>query len=92
MKQSYDKSRKSGYQSDDDNVRYKLNTDFFNSTSRAPNKIAKTQNVVVHDDETIRYKFPKSPVKSKIEKKTKPKPKIKVNFWSNKQSVRLNKS
>ncbi|CAH0728805.1 unnamed protein product, partial [Brenthis ino] len=93
MKQaSSEKSRKTGYQSDDDNVRYKLNRDFFNNTSKSTAKVAKKQDVKAQDDDNIRYKFPKSPLKPKVERKPKPKPKIKVNFWSSKQTInRLNK-
>ena len=79
-------SKKNGYQSDDDNVRYKINTNFFNNTGKSPKpkKIEK----VKEEDDNIRYKFPTVLNKPKpAEQKPKPKQKIKVNFWSNKQSV-----
>ncbi|XP_075970667.1 uncharacterized protein LOC142973034 [Anticarsia gemmatalis] len=85
-------SKKNGYQSDDDNIRYKLNADYFNNISKSP-KLKKADKVK-SDDENIRYKFPSGILnKPKTEQKPKPKQKIKVNFWSNKQSVsRLNNS
>ncbi|XP_030021503.2 MATH and LRR domain-containing protein PFE0570w [Manduca sexta] len=84
---SVDKSsKKNGYQSDDDNVRYKLNKEFFNNANKSPAKIKKEK--LNDDDNNIRYKFA-SVVKTKINNKTKPKSKLKVNFWSNKQSSRL---
>lgn len=83
---SVDKSsKKNGYQSDDDSVRYKLNTNFFNNAGKSP-KIKKIEKVKEEDDD-IRYKFPTVLNKPKPEQKPKPKQKIKVNFWSNKQSV-----
>lgn len=81
-------SKKNGYQSDDDNVRYKLNTNYFNNASKSP-KLKKVEKVK-DDDDNIRYKFPTVLNKPKsAEKKPKPKQKIKVNFWSNKQTSRL---
>lgn len=77
-------SRKNGYQSDDDNIRYKLNADYFNKLSKPPS--AKKTEKVINDDDDIRYKFPTVLTKPKAEQKPKPKPKIKVNFWSNKQT------
>ncbi|XP_063361291.1 uncharacterized protein LOC134650265 [Cydia amplana] len=87
MKQSSSKlaSRSNGYQSDDDTVRYKLNTEFFNNTNKVAIKPNKKQENVEPDD-GIRYMFPKVLVKNlAIDKK--PKQKIKVNFWSSKQSL-----
>ncbi|XP_021189052.3 uncharacterized protein LOC110375308 [Helicoverpa armigera] len=79
-------SKKNGYQSDDENVRYKLNTNYFNNIGKPP-KVKKTEKVKDEDD-NIRYKFPTVLNKPKpVEQKPKPKQKIKVNFWSNKQSV-----
>lgn len=87
MKQSSSKlaSRSNGYQSDDDTVRYKLNTEFFNNTNKAAIKPNKKQENVEPDD-GIRYMFPKVLVKNLAVDK-KPKQKIKVNFWSSKQSL-----
>lgn len=86
---STDKYKKNGYQSDDDNVRYKINTSYFNNAAKSPKlkKVNKTE-----DDDNIRYKFPTVLNKPKqSELKPKPKQKIKVNFWSNKHIVnRLN--
>ncbi|XP_045446167.1 uncharacterized protein LOC123654297 [Melitaea cinxia] len=91
---STEKSKKNGYQSDDDNVRYKINKEYFNG-KQSP-KTVKRPDIIDVDDENVRYKFPTtlSASKSKlIERKPKSKPKIKVNFWSNKQAVRrLNKA
>ncbi|KAJ8732807.1 hypothetical protein PYW07_015406 [Mythimna separata] len=79
-------TQKNGYQSDDDNVRYKLNTNFFNNAGKSP-KLKKIEKVEEEDD-NIRYKFPTVLNKPKpAEQKPKPKQKIKVNFWSNKQLV-----
>lgn len=78
-------SRKNGYQSDDDNIRYKLNAEYFNKMNKSPNapkKVDKLKN----DDDDVRYKFPTVLTKPKVEQKPKPKPKIKVNFWSHKQT------
>ncbi|XP_050343141.1 uncharacterized protein LOC126768835 [Nymphalis io] len=94
MKQTInEKSKKNGYQLDDDNVRYKINKEYFNNANKQEPKILKKQNINEQDDDNVRYKFP-SPSKSKLlERRPKPKPKIKVNFWSNKQTVnRLNKA
>lgn len=79
-------SKKNGYESEDETVRYKLNTNFFNNNAKSP-KLKKTEKVKDEDD-NIRYKFPTVLNKPKaVEQKPKPKQKIKVNFWSNKQSV-----
>lgn len=78
-------TKKNGYQSDDENVRYKLNTDYFNKINKTPNTLKK-QEKIKSDEEDIRYKFPTVLSKPKVEQKPKPKPKIKVNFWSNKQT------
>ncbi|KAM3962309.1 uncharacterized protein ACR2FA_003540 [Aphomia sociella] len=84
---SIDKSlKKNGYQSDDENIRYKLNTNYFNNIAKSPAKIIKKLEKIKSDDEDIRYKFPTILSKPKAEKKPKPKPKIKVNFWSSKQT------
>lgn len=77
-------SKKNGYQSDDDNVRYKLNTNYFNNINKSPSKTPKKQETTDPDND-IRYKFPTVLAKSQADKK--PKQKIKVNFWSSKQSV-----
>lgn len=95
MKQiSNEKSKKNGYQSDDDNIRYKINKEYFNR-KQSP-KAVKTPDIIDLDDDNVRYKFPTTLSASKpklIERKPKPKPKIKVNFWSNKQAViRLHKA
>lgn len=74
------------YQFDDDNIRYKINKQYYNTKS--PTKTMKKENVL-NDDEIIRYKLPSSLMKTKPEKKSKSKPKLKVNFWSNKQTSRL---
>lgn len=77
-------NKKNGYQSDDDNVRYKINKKYFNKTLKLPNK--KLNN----DDDTVKYKLSPGFTQIKFsEQKPKPKPKLKVNFWSNKQSSRL---
>ncbi|CAH0407804.1 unnamed protein product [Chilo suppressalis] len=78
-------NRRNGYQSDDDNVKYKLNTEYFNKLKKSTVPIKKPEKIN-NEDEEIRYKFPTVLNKPKIEQKPKPKPKIKVNFWSNKQS------
>ncbi|CAB3243397.1 unnamed protein product [Arctia plantaginis] len=87
-------SKRNGYQSDDDNIRYKLNTEYFNNIAKSP-KNKKTEKVdkAQNDDDNIRYKLPTVVLnRTKLsEQKPKLKQKIKVNFWSNKQSVsRLN--
>ncbi|CAG5040379.1 unnamed protein product [Parnassius apollo] len=85
-----DKTQKSnGYQSDDDNVRYKLNTHYFNTANKSPSKVIKKQEIAENDDDSVRYKFPTVLPKTKTEKRSKTKPKIKVNFWSNKRTSRL---
>ncbi|XP_059060163.1 uncharacterized protein LOC131853316 [Achroia grisella] len=78
--------KKNGYHSDDDNVRYKLNTDYFNNIAKSPTKPLKKQEKSKSEDDDIRYKFPTILSRPKIDQKSKPKPKIKVNFWSNKQT------
>ncbi|XP_026485738.1 uncharacterized protein LOC113393193 [Vanessa tameamea] len=97
MKQTTnEKSKKNGFHLDDDNVRYKINKEYFNNVNKQTSKTIKKQNIIEQDDDSVRYKFPKTPTPSKsklLERKPKPKPKIKVNFWSNKQTVnRLNKA
>ncbi|XP_038210274.1 uncharacterized protein LOC119831092 [Zerene cesonia] len=75
--------RKSNSKEDDDNVRYKLSKQYLNNIAKANSKALKKYN---ENDDNIRYKF--APVSSRPktpEKKPKQKPKIKVNFWSNKQ-------
>lgn len=79
-------SAKNGYVSDDDNVRYKLNANYFNSTSRKPDKVVEKARNAKTDDQNVRYMFPVGPVK-KQEPKVKSKSKIKVNFWSNKHNA-----
>lgn len=89
-------SKNNGYQSDDDNVRYKINTEYFNNY-KSPSKLKKVEKDQ-DDEDNIRYKLASALTKSKVETKPKPKNKIKVNFWSNKQSssrlhnTELNKS
>lgn len=79
-------NKKNGYQSDDDNIRYKLNTQYFNNNLKSPNKHKKEKQKIIDDDE-VRYKFPTVLNRTKpAENKPKPKQKIKVNFWSNKQT------
>ncbi|XP_013189087.2 uncharacterized protein LOC106133797 [Amyelois transitella] len=79
--------KKNGYQSDDDNnIRYKINLEYFNNNNKAPGKVLKKSEKVNVEDDDVRYKFPTVLTKPKTEPKSKPKPKIKVNFWSNKQS------
>lgn len=77
-------SKKNGYQPDDDSVRYKLNLAYFNNTTR-PVKAGKKEEKPSGDDDNVRYMFPTVLTKP-VDKKSKPKPKIKVNFWSTKQS------
>lgn len=77
--------RNNGYQSDDDNVRYKLNADYFNKINK-PANASKKQEKIKNEDDDIRYKFPTVLNKPKSEQKPKTKPKIKVNFWSTKQT------
>ncbi|CAG9785007.1 unnamed protein product [Diatraea saccharalis] len=88
MKTGADKSssRKNGYQSDDENIKYKLNIDYFNKLNNKSTVTNKKQEKIKNEDDDIRYKFPTVLNKPKIEQKPKPKPKIKVNFWSNKQA------
>lgn len=78
--------KKNGYQSDDDNVRYKINLDYFNHTNKSPAKSVKKPEKIKSEDDDVRYKFPTVLSKPKTELKPKAKPKIKVNFWSNKQT------
>ncbi|CAH2267720.1 uncharacterized protein LOC120626099 [Pararge aegeria] len=91
MKQTLNgKSKKNGYHSDDDNVRYKINTKILNSATKASTSKKGTS---TNDDDNIRYKLPPPPPqKNKSnERKPKLKPRIKVNFWSNKQTSRITK-
>lgn len=83
MKQSDKQSKKNGYQSDDDNIRYKINKQYLNSPINAQTKQRKNENDI-NDDDNVLYKFPT--VLSKPKPEIKPKPKIKVNFWSNKHT------
>lgn len=78
-------SRRNGYESDDDRIRYKLNKNFNNSL-KSPSKLKQSMKISYDDDENTRYKFPPNISKAKIESKPKPKSKIKVNFWSNKDN------
>lgn len=75
-------SRKNG--PDDDSIRYKLNLAYFNSTAK-PVKAVKKEEKLSVDDDNVRYMFP-TVLSKPVDKKSKPKPKIKVNFWSTKQS------
>lgn len=80
-----EKTSKNGYQSDDDNVRYKINRQYFNNVKSS--KVTK-KTLKCDDEDNVRYKLPPASAVQKIkiiEKKQKPKPKIKVNFWSTKQ-------
>lgn len=79
-------NKKKAYQSDDDNIRYKINTKYFNGNSKASPTVKKDK--VIDEDTDILYKFPTVLSKQKQEQKPKPKPKIKVNFWSNRQSTK----
>lgn len=92
MKQGSDKvsTKRNGYQSDDDTVRYKINTKHINNIAKTNIKsIKKVETKEIEDDDDVRYRLPTSLPKSKSpEKKPKPKSKIKVNFWSNKQNVK----
>lgn len=83
------KSIKNGYQSDDDNVRYKINTEYFNNTTKPVSKTStRKQEKPNIDDDDVRYKFPTVPTRVKpVDRKTKAKAKIKVNFWSTKPST-----
>lgn len=77
---------KNGYQSDDENVRYKINTKILNSATKTAKSSKKS--IFINDDDNVRYMLPTSPQKTKpIERKPKPKPKFKVNFWSKKPSA-----
>lgn len=81
-------SRKNNSKSDDDTVRYKLNTQYFNNVKSTLKK-----SKIEDDDDGVRYKLATITPKSKsIEKKLKSKPKIKVNFWSNKPLVLRSKN
>lgn len=75
-------TKKNKNQFEDDNIRYKLNTNYFNSIMKG-NKIVKNE-VKVENDDNIRYKFPEVDNKSLSNRKIKGKQKIKVKFWSNK--------
>lgn len=81
--QTEKRSRKNGFQSDDDKIRYKINKHHINNTVKSPNKLKPTEKSYF-DDDNARYKFPPTLPKPKLESKPKPKSKIKVNFWSNK--------
>lgn len=88
MKQnSVEKSKRNGYQYDDENVRYKINTKILNSATRTAKSSKKS--IFINDDDNVRYMLPTSPVQKtkSIERKPKPKPKFKVNFWSNKPAA-----
>ncbi|XP_045764864.1 uncharacterized protein LOC123867063 [Maniola jurtina] len=93
MKQtSNEKSRKNGYQSDDDNVRYKLNTKKLDRVTKSSKSSRKS--TFINDDDNVRYKLPTATIQKPkpVERKPKPKSKIKVNFWSIKQATnRINK-
>lgn len=79
--------KKNGYQSDEDNVRYKINTNYFNNVGRSPPKVSKKQETGQNDDDDVRYKFPTVLSRPKpTVQKPKPKQKIKVNFWSTKRT------
>ncbi|XP_053603183.1 uncharacterized protein LOC128671070 [Plodia interpunctella] len=84
MKTSDKSLKKNGYPSDDDNIRYKINLDYFNNGNKSPTKIVKKVDKSKVEDDEVRYKFPTVSTKPKVEQKLKPKPKIKVNFWSSK--------
>lgn len=80
--------KKNGYQSDEDNVRYKINTNYLNNVGRSPPKDPKSHQKGQGDDDDIRYKFPTvvlTRTKPSVQK-PKPKQKIKVNFWSTKRA------
>lgn len=74
-------AKKNGY--DDDNIRYKLNLAYFNNNAK-PVKVVKKP-ILSGDDDNVRYMFP-TVLNKPVDKKYKVKPKIKVNFWSTKQS------
>ncbi|XP_045516141.1 uncharacterized protein LOC123709076 [Pieris brassicae] len=74
--------RKDNLKYDDENVKYKLNTVYVNS-AKSKSKKSKKQD----DDDGVRYKLAPITPKSKAIDKRKSKPKIKVNFWSNKHLV-----
>ncbi|CAK1553730.1 unnamed protein product [Leptosia nina] len=69
-------AKKNSLKYDDENVRYKLNTQYFNNITKS-----KLNN---DDDDSIRYKLAPVPKTKASNKKPKKKPTIKVNFWSNK--------
>lgn len=81
--QAEKQSNKSGYQSDDDKVRYKINKKYFHNTLKSSNSPKQSEKQFFFDDDA-RFKFPSTLSKSKLEVKPKTKTKIKVNFWSNK--------
>lgn len=86
MKGSDKKNNSNKYISDDDNIKYKLNTKHFPHLLN--NKTVKKD--CGDSEDEILYKFPKKTSEPKV---VKPKQKIKVNFWSNKQnSNRLHRS
>ncbi|XP_013178046.1 PREDICTED: myb-like protein W [Papilio xuthus] len=78
--------------SEDDLVRYKINKKYVNNANKSPAKIKTKKESMANDDDTVRYKLPKVSTKMKQEKKSKAKPKIKVNFWSKKLTNRLKHS
>lgn len=69
--------------SDDDNIKYKLNLAYFNNNVKPVKAVKKDK--PSNDDDNVRYMFPTVLAKP-VDKKYKAKPKIKVNFWSTKQS------
>ncbi|KPJ11454.1 hypothetical protein RR48_15093 [Papilio machaon] len=75
-----------------DLVRYKINKKYVNNANKSPAKIKTKKESLDNDDDNIRYKLPAVSTKTKQDKKTKGKPKIKVNFWSKKLTNRLKKS
>uniref|UniRef100_A0A1E1W772 Uncharacterized protein n=1 Tax=Pectinophora gossypiella TaxID=13191 RepID=A0A1E1W772_PECGO len=88
MKPDKMSSKKNGYQSDDENVRYKINTNYLNAVKSSVKDIKKQE--VKNEDDDVRYMFPTVLSKPKpLDRKPNAKAKIKVNFWSNKQSSRL---
>ncbi|XP_014363599.2 uncharacterized protein LOC106714964 [Papilio machaon] len=77
--------------SEDDLVRYKINKKYVNNANKSA-KIKTKKESLDNDDDNIRYKLPAVSTKTKQDKKSKGKPKIKVNFWSKKLTNRLKKS
>lgn len=70
--------------SNDDNVRYKINKQYFNKTVQQHAKQKKVKKDL-SDEDNILYKFPTVKL-SKSKPEMKPKPKIKVKFWSHKHT------